>query len=198
MAEIVRKLAIGVTLALSCVACTSGGGNGTPHESSTGKFAHLSQLKSIDAAEAQIIAADEFPSNSHAPKVIGEVRKGSYRLIAYIQGDSCGLRVTDATSSKRSLLNITSAWPGNDSGGSAKYPAGPYNFASAQSDSGSGSWASLGCSKSAMVIEYWSRTSGSASDQRGNVSVKEPPKDPGALTVVIGPRETRERILPRV
>jgi hypothetical protein len=198
MAQIFRKLTIGVTLSLSCVACTSGGGNEAAHDSSASQFAHLSQLRSIDAAEEQIIAADEFPPESHAPKVIGEVRKGSYRLIAYIQGGSCGLRVADATNSKRSLLHITSAWPGNDSGGSVKYPAGPYSFASAEGASGSGTWASLGCSKSAMVIDYQSRTPGAVSDQQGNVSVKEHPKDPGALTVIIGPREARERILPRV
>lgn len=198
MTQVVRKLAIGVTLSLSCVACTSGGGNKATHDSSAGQFAHLSQLKSIDANEGRLIAADEFPSESHTPKVIGELRKGSYRLIAYIQGDSCGLRVADAMNSKRSLIHVTSAWPENDSGGSTKYPAGPYSFASVEATSGSGTWASLGCSKSAMVIDYSSRDRGSASDQRGNVSFKERPKDPGNLTVIIGPREAREKILPRV
>lgn len=197
MAQVFRRLALGATLPLLCVACTSGSGDGATHEPSAAQFTHLSRLDSIDETEEKIIAAGEFPSNSHTPKVIGEVRKDSFRLIAYIQGDSCGLRVTDAMNPKRSFLHITSAWPENDSSGSAKYPAGPYHFASAQGASGSAMWASLGCSKSAMVIDYSSRARGSASDQRGNVSVKEHSKNPEALTVVIGPREVREEILPQ-
>ncbi|MEU3030343.1 hypothetical protein ACPCBC_24460 [Streptomyces incarnatus] len=198
MAQIVRNIALGVTLSLSCVACTSGGGNGKTHEPSANQFPRLNQLKSVDAAEERNIAADEFPSEPHAPKVISEVRKGSYRLIAYVQGDSCGLRVADTSTPERALLHVTSAWPANDSDGSTKYPAGPYSFASAGGASGSGTWASLGCSKSAMVIDYSSRTHGSVSDRRGDVSVKEHPKDPGSLTVVIGSREAREKILPRI
>ncbi|MFH8339819.1 hypothetical protein [Streptomyces sp. AM6-12] len=198
MAQIFRKTVLGVALLLSCVACTSGGGDGKTHESSVDQFPRLNQLKSVDASEAQNIAADEFPSDPHVPKVIGEVRKGPYRLIAYIQGDSCGLRVTDASDPKRALLHVTSAWPANDSDGSAKYPAGPYSFASAGGASGSDTWASLGCGKSAMVIGYSSRTYGPVSDQRGDVSVKKNSEDPVALMVVIGPRGVREKILPRL
>ena len=197
MAQVVRKLAIGVILSLSCMACTSGGGSGDAPESSADQFRHLSQLKSIDSNEEQIIAADEFPPQSQTPKVIGEVRKGPYRLIAYIQGGSCGFRVTDATNSKRSLIHITSAWPRNDSEGSSSYPAGPYSFASAAGASGSTEWVSLACSKSSMVIDYSSHDRGSTSGRRGNVSIKEHRNNPGNLTVIIGSREARERILPK-
>lgn len=197
MAQVIRKLALGVTLSLSCIACTSGGG-GAGHESSADQFKHLSQLKSIDSREERLISDDEFPRQSKAPKVIGEVRKGSYRLIAYIQGDSCGFLVADAKTSERSLIHITSAWPRNDSEGSANYPAGPYSIASGAGVSGSRTWVSAACSKSAMVIDYSSRDRGSTSDQRGNVSIKEHRNDPGTLTVIIGSREVREKILPKV
>ncbi|GHI08206.1 hypothetical protein Scel_65270 [Streptomyces cellostaticus] len=198
LAQVIRKLALGVTLSLSCIACTSGGGSGTGHESSADQFTHLSQLKSIDSREERLIADDEFPPEPKAPKVIGELRKGSYRLIAYIQGDSCGFLVADAKSSERSLIHITSAWPRKDSEGSENYPAGPYSIASGAGASGSRAWVSLACSKSAMVIDYSSRDRGSTSDQRGNVSIKEHRNDPGNLTVIIGSREARERILPKV
>ncbi|MEU2717834.1 hypothetical protein [Streptomyces sp. NPDC007205] len=158
----------------------------------------MSQLKSIDSNEERIIAADEFPSESRPPKVIGEVRASSYHLVAYIQGDSCGLRVADTKDSKKSLIQITSAWPRNSSEGNLSYPAGPYSFASAAGANGSGLWASLACSKSAMVIDYSSQDHGSASDQRGNVSINERHNDVGKLAVIIGSQEARERILPQV
>ncbi|GGV16014.1 hypothetical protein GCM10010260_64230 [Streptomyces filipinensis] len=198
MAQVVRKLALGVTLSLSCVACTSGGGSGFAHESPSGQFAQLSRLKSIDSSEEQLITADEFPRKSQKPKVIGEVREGSYRLIAYIQGEFCGLRVAEAENSERSLIHVTSAWPRSDSEESTPYPAGPYSFASAAGSDGSRMWASLGCSKLAMVINYSSQDHGPASDQRGDVSIKKHREDPATLDVVIGSREARARILPQV
>lgn len=198
MARVIRILAIGVTLSLACVACTSGGGSGFTHELPARQFKHLNQFKSIDSNEERLISADEFPAKSQTPKVIGEIRKGPYRLIAYIQGDACGLRVADVTNSSRSLIHITAAWPRSDSEGSASYPAGPYNSASAAGVNGSRTWASLRCSNSAMVIDYSSPDHGSASDRRGNISIKERHKNLGALTVIVGSRAARESILAHV
>ncbi|MFF5439685.1 hypothetical protein [Streptomyces achromogenes] len=198
MKQTIHKLTLGVTLSLACVACTSGGGSVAAHESASNRFVHLTQLKSVDSNEEKFITADEFPPTSGSPKVIGELRKGNYRLIAYVQGDSCGLRVAETTKPEHSLLHITSAWPRKDSEGSASYPAGPYSFASAAGANGSKLWASLACSKSAMVIEYSAPEPGAVSDQRGNVSIEEQHKTSGSLAVIVGSREARERISKRI
>ncbi|MGW3205170.1 hypothetical protein [Streptomyces sp. NPDC001135] len=197
LVRVMRNLILGVTLSFSCVGCM-GGSEGITHESSPDQFTPLSQLKSVDSNEERIISANEFPPKSRPPKVVGEVRESSYRLVAYIQGDSCGLRVGDAKNSTRSLIHVTSAWPKNNSEGTASYPAGPYSFASAAGASGSGLWVSLACSKSAMVIDYSSRDHASASGQRGNVSIAERRNDAGKIAVIIGSPEVRERILPQV
>ncbi|MBH1938951.1 hypothetical protein I5Q34_32620 [Streptomyces sp. AV19] len=193
MVQATRKLAVGFTLALSLTACTMGGERGAIPESSAEQLIPLGRLKSIDLS-GDLPAAEEFPE-SKPPKAVGELRKGPRRLIAYTQEGSCGLLVADAANSKQSLIDITSAWPKNDSEGSKRYPAGPYSFTSGAGSSESETWASLYCSKAAMVIEYSSKEHAPASDQKGSVSTKAHQGDSDSLTVVIGSPEVRKTIL---
>ncbi|UQI46916.1 hypothetical protein M1P56_22460 [Streptomyces sp. HU2014] len=179
-------------LSLSLTACTSDHGRGATPQPSVERFTPLNQLKSINFDEG-FPAPEDFPAGNS--KAIGEVQKGPHHLIAYIKNGSCGLLVTDATKPERSSINITSAWPKTDSEGTERYPAGPYSFTSGAGANEPETWASLYCSKTAMVITYSSQGHDAASHQQGNTSTKEDRQGSSPLTVAIGSPEAREKIL---
>jgi hypothetical protein len=183
-----RKLIIGTVLALSLTACASDGERGVASQPSGGQFIPLSRLKAVNLDKDFSAAEDLFTGT---PKVLGEIRKGPRRLVAYIEEGSCGLLVTDASNPERALINITSAWPKAASEGSNRYPVGPYSFTSGAGANKSETWASLYCSKTAMVINYSSQGNSVSSHHKGNVSTKET----SPLTMVIGSPEAREKVL---
>ncbi|MER5782504.1 hypothetical protein ABT104_12375 [Streptomyces mobaraensis] len=196
MVQAYRKLLVGAAFALSLTACTADGDGAAGHPSpSVEAFTPLRQLKPVDVGEG-FPAPEESPTGS--AKVVGTVRKGSHRLVAYTKEGVCGLVVSDAKEPYRPLIDITSAWPTTDTDGSGRYPAGPYGFVSGAGADGSGTWASLYCGKAAMVIDYSSQERAAATHRSGNVSAKEGRREASSLTVVIGSEEVREKVLRQV
>ncbi|TJZ54216.1 hypothetical protein FCH28_13625 [Streptomyces piniterrae] len=196
MTRTTRKLVVGAALFLSCIACTANsGGNTGPSAtaSSADQFTPINQLKSI-SLDGDPLSETETSDTREAPRAVGEVHAGHYRMIAYTQGSSCGLLVVDAKRSKRSLINLVSAWPKDRSEGSQRYAAGPYGLASGAGSDASHSQASLYCSEKAMVVEFTSREDTSTAGQQGQVSLKERQSEPAALVMVVGSDDARKKI----
>lgn len=191
MALTVRALVIGATLLISCAGC-SGSSNGSP----PGQFTQLKNLDPINVS-GDVFADIEF-EGSQQPRVVGEVRKGKYRIIAYTQGESCGVVAVSADDPKVSSVHLDSQWSKESSNSAQKYPAGPYSFTSGAGSRDPGAWTSLACSKNAMVIEYASRETEPASTPRGSLSIEEKAGKPPTLTMVVGSEKARSKILPHV
>ncbi|MEV6777622.1 hypothetical protein [Streptomyces syringium] len=118
---------------------------------------------------------------------------GDTLIVAYTEKDSCGIFIPDRKSPEKAPLELISGWPKNHAEGSHRYPAGPYNFASAPS--GSGLFASLSCSRNAMVIELSAPGSKAVSGLRGATDTTTTTDKPGSLYAVIASRPVREDII---
>ncbi|MGI5485165.1 hypothetical protein [Streptomyces lavendofoliae] len=190
-------LAIGATLLALCTGCSTGGANSTaiPDPLESG-FTPLTRLGEINVSGD--IFSDVDKSGKSKPRVLGEIQKGNHRIIAYVQEEACGLIAVPETNPQSSSVHLTVKWPERSSEGSSKYSGGPYSLASAAGSDDLGSWASLACSRNAMVIEYSSRAKAPSTRPSGNVSAQDKAGSPPTLTMVIGSPAARGELLKEV
>lgn len=186
MAKIKRTLVIGAALIALTAGCDSGqspDGNSTP---SGERHIPLTELNSIS------VDGDPLGDLRDRPHVLSEVQYGDVRLIAYATSDSCGIVTTPKSDPQHSDIHLVSKWP-SPGQGTAPYPAGPYNSAS-----GNGSakaWASLLCSKDAMVIEYTQNSASSSPGEiRGEATATPVPNNRAVSRIIIGDPATRLQI----
>ncbi|MFE2529323.1 hypothetical protein ACFXEL_34425 [Streptomyces sp. NPDC059382] len=186
MAKTKRILVIGATLIALTAGCESGrspDGNSSP---SGERNIPLTELHSIS------VDGDPLGDLKDRPQILSEVQYGDVRLIAYATSDSCGIVTTQKSDPQHSDIHLVSKWP-SDGQGTAPYPAGPYNSAS-----GNGSakaWASLLCSKDAMVIEYTlDSASSSPGEIRGEATATPVSNNRAVSRIIIGDPATRLRI----
>ncbi|WP_407842145.1 hypothetical protein ACE1OC_43120 (plasmid) [Streptomyces sp. DSM 116496] len=186
MGKTKRTLAIGaalIALTAGCDSAKSPDGNSAP---SGERNIPLTELSSIS------VDSDPLGDLKERPKILSEVQYGDVRLIAYATSDSCGIVTTPKNDPQHSDIHLVSKWPAPGQG-AAPYPAGPYNSASGN---GSGkAWASLLCSKDAMVIEYTlDSASSSPGEIRGEATATPVPNNQAASRIIIGDPATRLQI----
>ncbi|WP_405744239.1 hypothetical protein OG422_20715 [Streptomyces sp. NBC_01525] len=200
MAKGILKAATGAALSVFCVACTmqgGGGGGSTSPANSPAKFAPINQLTAINL-EGDPLSATEISSTHDAPKAVGEVQAGTYRVISYTEENACGLLVIDAKNPKRPFINLVSEWPRSDSEGSRRYAAGPYNFTSGAGANGSHSQASIYCSKSAMVIEFRPGENATVTGKKGHISLKKRHSNTEPVVMIAGSDDARKIVAAQV
>ncbi|WP_405827363.1 hypothetical protein [Streptomyces sp. NBC_00105] len=185
MARNHRTLAIGAAFIFLLAGCESGG---HPDGETSRNGIHFTPLVKLEA----IPVADDPLTDIPTPvKILSELQYGQNRLIAYVNSDSCGILVTSKGDPKVNQIHLVSKWPA-DGEGSNRYPAGPYSSASAPG--GPKIWASLLCSRNAMVIEYASGEDGAPEHARGQVAVTQTANSPATSRIAIGDPQTRKQI----
>ncbi|MFF1561885.1 hypothetical protein [Streptomyces sp. NPDC058279] len=184
MARIKRTLAIGAAL----IALTVGCQNESSHESPPSNEAQNTPLIKLETIH---VADDPLNESRGLVKMLSEINYGQTRLIAYANGDSCGIIVTPKSDSTEQRLHLVSKWPAKSGGGNS-YPAGPYNSVSGAG--GEKIWASLMCSKNAMVIDYTSGQNDGPDQIRGQVDVTQVSNSPSTSRIIIGDPEVRKQI----
>ncbi|MER6316447.1 hypothetical protein ABT237_22125 [Streptomyces sp. NPDC001581] len=184
MARNHRTLVIGAAFIFLLAGCESGGHLNGETSPNGINFTPLVELEAIPVDD------DPLTGIPGPAKILSELQYGQNRLIAYTNSDSCGILATSKGDPKVNRIHLVSKWPA-DGQGSNSYPAGPYN-----SSSGTGDpkiWASLLCSKNAMVIEYASGE-GAPEHARGQVTVTQATNSPATSRITIGNPQTRKQI----
>jgi hypothetical protein len=177
---------------LICLAgCTSNTPSKKPPTKSGDHLVPLSGIKVINVAGDPLKdESDSVPGGT--PKFLAEIRSESQRMLMYVNSDSCGFFATPRDSQTIDI-HLISQWP-DEGEGNTRYPAGPYN-----TSSGSGSskaWASLACSRNAMVIEYTGPLD-TAATTRGDISITRSPDRPSTSLIVVGDQHVRKMIMAR-
>ncbi|MFF3765679.1 hypothetical protein ACFYYR_16545 [Streptomyces sp. NPDC001922] len=193
MTKRTTALVVGVTLGLMCTACTSGEEEQkrVPPPASP-EPATLKRLPEISIS-GDPLAGRESGESPGTQRVLGEVYKGKARIIAYTEGDKCGVLVLNSGHKKDASINLITGWPDHRSEGSSNLPAGPYSTSSGADSEGTGR-ASLSCGKNAMVVQYSSDVPASVSRQRGSVTTAPSPGKKN-FSVVVAPRGIRKSIV---
>ncbi|MFB6513103.1 hypothetical protein ACFCXF_14435 [Streptomyces virginiae] len=177
--------AVGAALILLVTGC-EGSGSPDPESPSVGtRVSPLAELNPIS------VAGDPLAEVQGAVKILAELQYTQSRLIAYANSDSCGILVLADNESKGKRIHLVSKWPAEGEGSNV-YPAGPYNSASGAG--GTGTWASVLCSRNAMVIEYAPGEEGGPKESRGQVAVTSVPNDPGTSRIIVGDPGARQQI----
>ncbi|WP_158754677.1 hypothetical protein [Streptomyces sp. NRRL F-2580] len=184
MARNHRTLAIGAAFIFFIAGCESGGRRDGETPPNGIQFAPLAQLEAIS------VSGDPLADISDPVKILSELQYGQNRLIAYVNNDSCGILAASKGDPKVNQIHLVSKWPANGQGSNG-YPAGPYNSASGPGNQRV--WASLLCSKNAMVIEYASGE-GAPEQARGQVTVTQAANIPATSRITIGDSQTRKQI----
>ncbi|WP_404961852.1 hypothetical protein [Streptomyces sp. 147326] len=185
MAHDGRTLIIGAAFILLLAGCESTGGS---DGESPVRGTHLTPLVELEAVP---VVGDPLDDVAGPVKILSELQYGHHRLIAYVNGDSCGVLATSKGESKANSLHLVSKWPAGGEGSNV-YPAGPYS--SASSAGGANIWAFFLCSKNAMVIEYSSGEDGVPERARGPVTVAQVTDSPATSRITVGDPEARRQI----
>ncbi|MEU5146603.1 hypothetical protein AB0G42_05285 [Streptomyces yangpuensis] len=168
--------------ALSLVGCAGGESGAAPAGEAVSGGAGLIPLARL----AGIHVDGGLPADVEGPSsVLAELRYGHGRLIAYVQGDSCGIVATPVGEGDAGAvpIRLVAKRPGAG-GGSSRLPVGPYNSASVAG--GPRTWASLLCGENAMVIEYSSVGEGVPRQVRGPVTVTRTGGRPAVSRIIVG------------
>ncbi|MFJ7166265.1 hypothetical protein ACIQUV_12250 [Streptomyces globosus] len=185
MARTVRALTIGVALALLLVGCQGGKeANGRPTSSSP-PATRLTDLETID------VDGDPLAEVPGSIKMLSDLHYGRNRILTYANNESCGILAHAIGDPKVNRIHLVSRWP-NERQGSNSYPAGPYNTVSGAS--GPKIWASLMCSKNAMVIEYVSGEPSAPATTRGPISTTQISNHPVTTQIIVGEAGLRKQI----
>ncbi|MFJ8078974.1 hypothetical protein ACIQ7Q_34845 [Streptomyces sp. NPDC096176] len=187
-----RILVLGAAIVLALTGCTNGPSEPPPAESSD-RLIPLSEIDPISVADDPLAEHDDSLTGG-SPKFLAEVKSGTQRILMYANKTSCGFLTIPHADRPAIGIHLISQWP-SEREGNSPYPAGPYNSSSG-SDS-SRTWASLACSRNAMVIEYTGSLDTDA-ESRGNVSVTRAADPRAASLIVVGSQEVREMITARV
>ncbi|GGW25340.1 hypothetical protein GCM10010381_06120 [Streptomyces xantholiticus] len=163
--------------------------SGTPPAQSSDRLVPLSKMDPISVADDPLAEHDDSLTGG-SPKFLAEVKSGSQRILMYANKTSCGFLTIPHADPPAIGLHLISQWP-SEREGNSHYPAGPYNSSSG-SDS-SKAWASLACSRNAMVIEYTGSLD-TAAETRGSVSITRAPDRRSGSLIVVGDQEVRKRI----
>ncbi len=178
-------LTIGAALALLLAGCNGSGSADTESPSPSMRFTPLTELSSIS------ISGDPLAEVQGVVKILAELQYNQSRLIAYANSDSCGILSVADSEPRGNRIHLVTKWPAEGEGTNA-YAAGPYNSASAAG--GTMTWASVLCSKNAMVIEYTPGEDGGPKQSRGQVAVTAVPNTPGTSRIVVGDPGARRQI----
>ncbi|MEV6681941.1 hypothetical protein AB0N09_34470 [Streptomyces erythrochromogenes] len=180
-----RTLAAGAAFITLFAGYEYGDASGCKPASIDARRTPLAELKAIPVVDAPLGDAED------PVRILAEVRYRQSRLIAYVNGDSCGIVATSEEHSEKQHIHLMSKWPAGGEG-TADYPAGPYN--SASTAGGPAAWASMLCSKNAMVIEYTSEQDDGPELTRGQVTVTQERNTPPSSRIVIAGAGTRRQI----
>lgn len=185
MARTVRTLAIGAAFVFLLVGCQDSKGAGSRPTSSGTRVTGLSDLEAINVTDDPLA---EVAGNA---KILSDLQYGQNRILAYVNNDSCGILAHSMNDPEANRIHLVSQWP--DKGqGSNSYPAGPYN--SVSGTGGPKVWASLMCSKNAMVIEYVSGEPNAPEKARGQVTTTQVSNSPATTRIIVGEAGLRKQI----
>ncbi|GAA1554171.1 hypothetical protein [Streptomyces globosus] len=185
MARTVRTLTIGAALALFLVGCQGGKeADGRPTSSSP-PTTRLTDLETIN------VDGDPLAEMPGSAKILSDLQYGQNRILAYTNNESCGILAHAISDPKANRIHLVSRWP-NEGQGSNSYPAGPYNTVSGAS--GPKIWASLMCSKNAMVIEYVSGEPSAPATARGPITTTQISNHPATTQIIVGEAGLRKQI----
>jgi hypothetical protein len=195
MTRMIRSIAIGTLLGISCVACSTGEvepkGSTSPVPRKTSQ---LNQLPEISLKGNPLPDQDtSVPPVKQRP--IGEVQNGSDRIVAYTEGRKCGVLVIHSGNLRHPSVQLLTGWPKDNGAGTSQVPLGPYARSSALSADGSGAWVSAYCSKNAMIIDYSSDKKASPKHPRGSLSVSASPNKDNFTSVIAGTKDARRKII---
>lgn len=189
MKRLTQLAAVGSTLLLACVACTSGEGGNThsalPSPTPT-EPSRLLHLPAIDLAD------DPLPEQDTSVRRIGEVHNGPDRIIIYTTGQKCGLATTRKGDEKRLSINLLTEWPKDSTRGITHRPYAPYSNSSAKGSDGT--WASLSCGKDAVIIKFFSPDISKTSEHRGSLDVIKPSSTGSPISIVVGTKGIRNKV----
>ncbi|MCQ6556376.1 hypothetical protein NPS70_24800 [Streptomyces sp. C10-9-1] len=164
--------------------CVSSAGPHEPRPSTAHHATPLARLEPISPGGGPL------PEDAGRLTVLAEFSSPHDRLLAYVTEDACGL-LSDPGGSAEGGIRLESGFPGEGQGSDA-YPGGPYGAVSGAD--GAGRWASLSCSRNAMVIDYVSGHPGDPGRTRGHATLTEVAGDPATTRIVVGDTGLRGRI----
>ncbi|MGW4690740.1 hypothetical protein ACWEPM_38520 [Streptomyces sp. NPDC004244] len=185
MARTFHTLAIGAAFALLLVGCQ---GNKELDGGPTSSSPHATQLTDLQTIN---VDGDPLAEVSGDVKILSDLQYGRNRILAYVNKESCGILAHAIKDPKANRIHLVSRWP-NEGQGSNSYPAGPYNNASGAG--GPKTWASLMCSKNAMVIEYVSGEPTAPAAARGPISTTQISNNPATTRIIVGEASLRKQI----
>ncbi|WP_432064599.1 hypothetical protein [Streptomyces sp. C10-9-1] len=184
MADRNRAWVLGAALLSVLTGCGDSGGPHEPHPSTAHHATPLARLEPIPLGGASP------PEDAGRLTFLAELSFPHGRLVAYVAEDACGL-LTDPGDRTEGGIRLESGFPGEGQG-SDRYPGGPYGTVSGAD--GAGRWASLSCSRNAMVIDYVSGAPGAPGRTRGHATLTEVADNPATTRIVVGDTGIRERI----
>ncbi|MEU3047220.1 hypothetical protein ABZ705_11980 [Streptomyces sp. NPDC006984] len=184
MADSNRAWVFGVALLSVLTGCVSSGGPHEPYPSTAHHATPLARLEPIP------LGGTPPPEDAGRLTFLAELSFPHSRLVAYVTEDTCGL-LTDPGGSAEGGNRLESGFPGEGQG-SDRYPGGPYGTVSGADSSGR--WASLTCSRNAMVIDYVSGDAEAPGRTRGHATLTEVADNPATTRIVVGDTGLRERI----
>ncbi|MCJ1677856.1 hypothetical protein MTF65_10975 [Streptomyces sp. APSN-46.1] len=192
MAWKIRPLALAAAFIFALTGCEDSVTPDVNPTKSAIRFTPLNELESIGVSDDPLNDFEEASAGSL--RILAELDSSQRRIIAYINGDSCGLLITSKADPKVNDIHLVSHFARGDDG-TNPYPAGPYNSASGAGSSTK--WASMHCGTNAIVIEYTPGEPDAPMNARGHASVMRIPHGPSATRIVIGEQKTREQIADR-
>ncbi len=181
-----RTLVCGATLALLLAGCTGGEALKEPSD----LYAPLSKINPITVSGDPLAENDDSLPGG-APRILAEAVEGSHRILMYANETSCGLLTLSGVDAQNVEIHIVSRRP-SENEGSSTHPAGPYNSVSGAGDSNT--WASMECSKNAIVVAYVSGEPESEPKVRGHVSTVHDLNRPSTSTFIVGDSNARKEI----
>ncbi|NXY94629.1 hypothetical protein HYE82_09530 [Streptomyces sp. BR123] len=152
----------------------------------------MSDLEAIDVAD------DPLAERNGGVKILSDVQYGQSRVLGYVNKESCGILAHARNDPKENRIHLVAHWP--DAGhGSASHPpglssrpGGPYHAVSG--GSGPKAWASLMCSRNAMVISYVSGEPGPPESARGPVTATQVSDTPPTTRITVAEAGLRKQI----
>lgn len=190
MTRTLRHLIVGVTLGLTCVACS------TPDAATSGSShtPKLLKLPTVDVEGGDPFSELDVTLHEPSRRVIGEVDAGDDRIVLYTEGQKCGVVAFSSKAFPKPSLQILASWPKKSNEGSSRLPFGPYMRSSGFGSGDTPTWADIWCGKDAFVVNYTIPGASKGTRYSGSVSVSHS-TDRKSISIVAGNEDVREEIL---
>ncbi|MFK0256996.1 hypothetical protein [Streptomyces sp. NPDC090445] len=146
----------------------------------------MSGLAAIDVAD------DPLAGMTGGVKILSDIRYRQSRILGYVGKESCGILAHSVNDQKANRIHLVSHWPDAGQESTTSHPGGPYNTVSG--GGGPKAWASLMCSRNAMVIEYVSGEPGPPGEARGPVTTTQVSDTPATTRIVVAEAGLRKQL----